>query len=343
MDRDELEERIRGRRPGEGFRRGSAPDEAFPEEGSRSGGYVPFQPEPEDALAAREAAEQPTRRVDRFGDEPSRPARDSEPESRAAPPPPVVPPPDEPRYDEPRYQEPYAEPQPEPRQAAYDEQPYFDDEPYGAPEDAYAYPYPDDRRDGGSSALPIIGFAALCVLALAVGAVLAGLFTGEDQVGIPSPTPTAQATQEATPAPSVEATPAPSGSAAPATPEPTDGPVAFPDGARYELHVCGTDEYTPSLDGCVVDGSTNDGDAWVLVVFEDGVGSDQLELELRSGGDPVLPQPERKLLGDVVSCGQTCDGLIYGLVLRGLDPGDYEVTMRRDGSFADRATFTVAG
>ncbi|HEX2141811.1 MAG TPA: hypothetical protein VHK28_05970, partial [Candidatus Limnocylindria bacterium] len=33
MDRDELEERIRGRRPGEGFRRGSAPDEAFPEEG----------------------------------------------------------------------------------------------------------------------------------------------------------------------------------------------------------------------------------------------------------------------------------------------------------------------
>ena len=50
MDREELEERIRGRRPGDsGFRRGSPVEDA-----SGAGGYVPFQPEPEDALAARE-------------------------------------------------------------------------------------------------------------------------------------------------------------------------------------------------------------------------------------------------------------------------------------------------
>jgi hypothetical protein len=337
MDRDELEERIRGRRPGDGFRRGSVADE--PDAGRRPG-YVPFSPEPEDQLAVREAGEQPTRHVDRLGEEaPVTRAPEPEPDRYRPPVPPVAPEPEpgpeaepEPAYAAPRY----AEPQYEERY------PDYDDEPYGAPEDAYAYPYAEERR-GGSSALPIIGFAALCVLALAVGAILAGIFTGDDDnVGVATPTPTVQATEQATPVPSDAATPAPSGSAAPATPEPTEGPVAFPDGALYELHVCATEGYTPDLDGCQEDGTTNSGDAWILVVFDNGVGDDQLQLVLRSGGSSLVD--DTRELGEIVNCSPTCaHGLIYGLVLRDLDPGEYEVVMRRNGSFADRIGFTVSG
>ncbi len=47
LDREELEERVRGRRPEEApFRRGTEPDP--------SDVYQPFTPEPEDALAVRE-------------------------------------------------------------------------------------------------------------------------------------------------------------------------------------------------------------------------------------------------------------------------------------------------
>src|SRR5688500_16319548 len=65
MDRDELEQRIRTRRPGEGgLRRGTQLDEE--ERTARAGGYVPFVPEPEDSMAVREEEEplQPAANVD---------------------------------------------------------------------------------------------------------------------------------------------------------------------------------------------------------------------------------------------------------------------------------------
>ncbi|HET6379571.1 MAG TPA: hypothetical protein VFH63_00850 [candidate division Zixibacteria bacterium] len=337
LDREELEARIRGRRPSDAFRRGSLADEG-------GGGYLPFTPEPEDRLAVRDPDEQPTRRVDRLANQPAPPVQEpppaheapaehpaepawpQEPQLGAGSRPHAQPQYTEPQYTEPQYEEPYA----------------YDDQPYGAPEDAYAYPYAEERR-GGSSALPIIGFAALCVLALAVGAVLAGIFTGDDGVGLATPTPSVEATPEATPEPTPQATaPPPSASAGPATPEPEDGPVAFPDGAVYELHVCGSNGYTPDLDGCQVDGPTDDGRAWILVVFDNAAGSDRLDLSLRSGGSTLLE--ETRQLGEVVDCSPTCaHGLIYGLVLQGLDPSDYEVVVRRNGEFADRVSFTVGG
>jgi hypothetical protein len=331
MDRDELEERVR-RRPGEGgFRRGQQIDDT-----PAGAGYVPFEPEPEDALAVRpDEAErgQPHLIVDAEDEtDQIQPAPAPREPAYVPPPPPAA---AEPAYEQPEYEEPeYEEP-------AGD----YDDRAYGEPEDAYAYPYAaaDERRGGGGggNALPIIGFVVLCVLALAVGAVLAGLIGGEDQVGQATPTPSASSAP-ATDQPTTEPTAVPSETSAPATPEPTDGPVTFADGAVYEVQPCGTYEFTSDLSGCKVDGSTRDnGNVWILVVFDKARGSDDLTLLLRSEGETLNQQ--QTTLGSIVDCSSTCRGLIWGAVYRDLLPGQYELVLRRNGEFADTATFTVGG
>lgn len=339
MDRDELEERVRGRPAGGGFRRGQPIDEAPP-----GSGYVPFTPEPEDALAVRpEPGEQGVY---------TGPPQDVPDETdHYAAVPPVAPPPM--RDVEPQpYEEPYEEPPPPPPPAAAAPVPPlpaeaygddYDDRPYGEPEDAYAYPYPAASRGGGggSSALPVIGFVVLCVLALAVGAVLAGILGGDDGVGQASPTPL-ESTAPATPEPTVEPTPTATSSAPESSSQPTSGPVTFPDGAVYEVQPCGTYEFRPDLSGCLVDGSTRDsGDVWVLVVFDGASGSDTLKLQLKSDGQ-TLDQQE-VVLNSIVSCGNTCNGLIWGAVYRDLLAGDYELVLQRNGEFADSANFAVAG
>jgi hypothetical protein len=356
LDREELEERVR-RRPGENaFRRGgSLEDPGRP-------GYVPFEPEPEDSLAAR-GEEEARRHVDNLPPEPdvTRPVdepirRDwsappsGEPEwpesDREEPPAAVVPPSPaapEPGHQEPAYQEP-----------AYQEPGYppeaYDDTPYGRPEDAYAYPYraADDGRDGGS-ALPIVGFVVLCVLALAVGAVLAGLLGDEEPIGQSSPSPTVAASQEPSQAPSqapsVEASP----SGGEATPGPTDGPVAFDDGALLTIQPCGSNGYrqqavgNPEENACQVDGSTvSDGRIWAFVVFSDAGGSDELQVRLILNGQ--AEDQQEVTIGSVLNdCGANCSGLIYGATYQGLLPGDYRLELYRNGDFADSAAFTVRG
>ncbi len=329
MDRDELEDRVR-RRPGEGgFRRGQQIDET-----PASAGYVPYEPEPEDALAVRPDGGEPGV----YGGPPSSAAEETdeiEPApawaSAAAPPPP------EPRPDERPYQAPVDD---EPYRDAADD---YDDRAYGEAEDAYAYPYAGPAEDGGrraNNSLAIMGFVVLCVLALAVGAVLAGLLS-EEQVGQASPTPatsSAPATEQPTETPSS----APTETGAEATPEPTDGPVTFADGAMYEVEPCGSYEFTADLTGCRVDGSQRDnGNVWILVIFDSAKGSDDVTLQLRSQGETLDSQ--EKTLGDVVNCGNSCRGLIWGAVYRDLQPGQYDLLLRRNGDFADRASFTVGG
>ncbi|HSM37789.1 MAG TPA: hypothetical protein VK838_00515 [Candidatus Limnocylindrales bacterium] len=330
------------RRPGEGpFRRGSQID-ASPEQA----GYVPFQPEPEDALAVRPEGESAVYGGPELTDPDStRPV--TPPQPREAPPqaPPAVARAPETSADPGRWPEPAAPPSPPATEDSFD--PYAadaaDDRPYGEPEDAYAYPYlpPEERGGGGGGgALPIIGFLVLSVLALAVGAVLAGLLGGDNGVGQQSPSPSVASTAPSV-APTQEPTPEPSEPDASATEEPQDGPVAFPDGALYEVQPCGSYDYKRDLSGCVVDGSTrDDGNVWILVVFNKGKGADNLVLELRSGGETLDRQ--EKELGSVVNC-DTCSGLIWGAIYRDLLPGDYQLVLRRNGDFADRATFTVGG
>jgi hypothetical protein len=338
MDRNELEERIRTRKPGEGgLRRGTPLNED--ERPAQSGGYVPFVPEPEDAMAVREEeSAEPASNVDNTPpdfDWPTEDATNAAPNAA------------ETRY-EPAYRPPaqadapvappaYHEPAEVYERAAGPE----DEEPYGAPEDAYPYTYAggDDGRRRGSSALPIFGFILLAALALGVGAVLASMLGGNGATGQSSSTPSAEASVAVSVEPTVEPTDVPSDQAS-ATPEPTDGPITFPDGAVITVQPCATQEM--SFGGCIEDGSViSDPTMWVWIGFEDARGSDTFVLTLRSEGQTIDQQ--EKVLGSVLDCPGTCTGYLIGAAYRGLEPGDYELIVRRDDDFADAATFTVEG
>jgi hypothetical protein len=357
MDRAELEERVRHRRPGDpAMRRGRSPgDEVAP------AGYVPFEPEPEDVNAIREEeGGQPVQHVDHtppnFDERP--PSVHQEPhDDRAAAAaaaaaagyaaasahePPPAPYQVEPEYEaanEPNsyHADPYGPPH---AAATYGEAP-IDEAPYVAPEDAYPYPYPadDGGRRGGSGALPIIGFILLGVLALGVGAALATLLGGNGGVGEASPTPSAAVSVAPSGGPSSQPT-GPASEPPNATPEPTDGPVTFPDGAVITVQACGTADM--SFDGCRVDGSTIRGRLmWVWIGFNRADGSDTITLTLRSDGQTIDQQ--EKVLGQVVGCPGSCSGYLIGAAYRGLDPGQYELVVRRNDDFADSATFRVQG
>lgn len=325
MDRDELDQKIRQRRPGEGsLRRGTPLDEVAA--GARSPGYVPFAPEPEDAMALREPdLDEQAANVDHTSADFDRPLQGPPPADEA--PEPYQPPPDEPPPYEP---EAYAQAE--------------DQAPYGAPEDAYPYPARasaarDGRGRGGSSALPIIGFIVLCVLALGVGAVLAGILGGNGVVGQATATPSVTETGQASVEPSAEASGSTTGQSS-ATPEPTDGPITFADGAIIRVQPCASQAM--SFDGCDQDGSTITRDTmWVWIGFDDARGSDTLILTLQSEGQTVDQQ--EKELGDVLECPGSCSGYLIGAAYRGLDPGEYQLIVRRNDDFADSATFTVEG
>ena len=347
MDRDELEERIRTRRPGEGgLRRGTPLDED--ERATHAGGYVPFVPEPEDAKAVREEEEpdQPAPNVDNTPSGFDWPREDVEDHQIAEPQPRS-----EPRADA------YVRPEPEVAQPAEEEELYddampdeapYDDEPYGAPEDAYPYPYQagGDGRRRGPGVLPILGFIFLCVLALGIGAAMAGILAGGG-IGRSTATPSASQSIPATQEPSIGQTSSPPDHAS-ATPEPTDGPITFPDGAQLAIQPCGSSDFEddavgrPETDACKEDSSSIEGgEVWAFVVFADTAGSDTLTVQLLEN-DQVLNEQELTI-DDVLDCGSSCNGLIYGAHYAGLFPGDYQLILERDGEFADSATFTVEG
>jgi hypothetical protein len=104
------------------------------------------------------------------------------------------------------------------------------------------------------------------------------------------------------------------------------------------------------FEGCFEDGTTTSGDAiWAWMGFacapdaenpRCASGSDTVVLQLLSDGT-VVDQQER-VLGDVLSCPDRCNGyMIQGY--SGLAPGQYEFVLERNGEFADRAAFTIEG
>jgi hypothetical protein len=328
MDRDALEERLRMRRPGDrAFRRGGPIAE-------RPEAYEPFAHEPEDHLAVRPETPAPaaTPHIDDTPegfDEAAVAATSTawpRQEWQAEAPEPEPPPPPAQPYSE----EPYQPYQGEPYEPAYDAQ-----------EESYA-PVPpprDGRPRGGSTALPIVGFVALSVLAVGVGVALSGILTG-GATGRASPTPLASA------APSIEATSKPTAQptgsgGATATPEPTDGPITFPDGATAEVQPCATSDM--GFDGCVVDGTTlRKGSVWIWLGFDDARADDLFEIRLLSAGQTLNVQ-EKDALNDELAgdCPSVCGGYLIGAAYANLEPGEYQVVLRRNGDFADSATFTV--
>jgi len=342
MDRQELDARIRQRRPGDNRLRRGTP---FDGGDAPVPGYVPFEPDPDDALAVREAGQQDQPHVDNTA--PDFDERAAEAARPLPPPPPVEPagytsapypdeqepedayvPPPQPTWEQPQYAD---EPQP--------------DEPYGAPDDAYPYAWEaaEEPRRGGGGMLPILGFAALAVLALGVGAALAGIFTGGVANASATPTPSVAATTST--APSVTESPTESGASP--TPEPTDGPVTFPDGAELSIQMCGSSGFhnsaigRPEENACEVDGSSVEGgDVWAVVVFAKAGGDDTLTVQLMENGQGQNEQ-EFTIRSKLDTCGASCNGLLYGAQYTDLLSGDYKVVLQRNGEFADSATFTV--
>ena len=235
-----------------------------------------------------------------------------------------------------------AEPPQAPRaeQVAEPEQPFEPSQPYD-PEEPYDYRYrpPDEdwgRRGSGMSPLAIGGFVLLGVLAIGVGAFIAGLFGGGAAVESPTSSPTVSIAPSTTLEPSL---PPSSGPSLPApTPGPSSGsPVTFPDGFSARTEPCA--EEPSSQEGCNSSGATvSGGSVWVWVGFRKGNNSDVLSVSVidaagTSVGDGSLA------LGSL-DCGDSCSG--WGRFrFNSLAVGNYTIEVRRNGQLAAEASFTV--
>jgi hypothetical protein len=363
LDRDELEGRLRGRRPTDSpYRRGSFV-------GDPDAGFDQFEPQPEDALAVRRepTAERPAPRQDHFDDaapraetpfgtspaaaagaasapvEPAEAAparrwpreaphrteepRDTEPrpygESLNQPAPSYEPPA---RHDD-RDAAPASVPPPAYPPPEPDEEPYYD---YGTDYD-YEQPYYTEERRGGGPWL-IVGIIGLGLVALLGGVLLSGLFGGGPGVARDTPSPTAASTPSSTTGPDQTASPVP-------TTEASAGPPGtFADGFTATVQPCGSADMNP--DGCVQDGRTVSGDTvWVWAGFKKGTGSDVVGVTLVDPATDEEIQDASLELSDI-NCAKICNGYI-NFKFSGLSAGDYVLRVTRNGTFAAEAPFTV--
>lgn len=233
------------------------------------------------------------------------------------PPPPVVPPPPVDRLDDP-------------------EQPYDPAEPYD-----YGYPPANDdwgRRGSGMSPLAIGGFVLLGILAIGVGAVMAGLFSGGVAVESPSPTPQISAAASFTPGQSAAA------STEPSLPGPTPiasgaTPVPLPDGFSARTEPCA--EEPTSQDGCNSSGATvSSGSVWVWIGFRKGNDADVLSVTVVNAGGTSVGDGSLAL--GSIGCGASCNGWAR-FRFNGLAVGNYTIKVERNDAPVAEAAFTVTG
>ena len=224
-----------------------------------------------------------------------------------------------------------------------DEEGWPADEPYYVPADDGG----GERR--GSSALPIIGFVALGVIALLVGVFFSNLTGGNPQVGQVTPTPTASGTPAASP--TASDTPIASTSANPSVsgqPNASEGPpITFPDGFVARTEPCVTQ---PNSKGCDADGATNSGDLWVYINFESGRREDVIGMRILDASGAVVTDASIELAGlpgGGCPANAPCNGWLlfpgFGTPYSGLEPGEYRIRINRNGLPAAEASFTVTG
>lgn len=336
MDRDELQDRIRARRSGaDPYRRGGMPDEG-------TGGYQRFEPEPDDSRAQRAQGSNERRRdaledaataardgaVARAGagaaasSAPERPDitrdRDDWMDRPAAPASAPITPTEDPQHVD-----------------NYDETAYDDSQPY-------EYDEWDDgreRRSSGAGAFAILGFLALGVLALFGGAVLAGVFNGDPNVGGVDPTLSPSASVQASVAPSGDASVAPSVdvSAAPSGAPPASGePIVFPDGFAAETQPCLPG--SADLDGCDSNGVANAGAVDMWIGFSNGRPDDVVGVTLIGPDGSNISDGSIELAD--INCVAPCGGYTR-FPFSGLGPGRYEVQITRNGDPAAETSFEV--
>ena len=221
---------------------------------------------------------------------------------------------------------------------------------WSAPDEAYAaeetggsdYRYRDprderDRRGSGMSPLAIGGFVLLGVLAIGVGAVMAGLFSGGVANGSPSPSPSSSTSPSVSLGPSV----APSGGpSAPASLTPTATPIPVPDQFTAQTQPCA--EQPASQDGCGSSGATvNGGTVWVWIGWRKGSDADTLGVTIEDTTGATVGTGSLALSSiGANGCGASCNGWAR-FKFGGLDPGDYTIRIDRGGVQVAESTFTV--
>jgi hypothetical protein len=212
---------------------------------------------------------------------------------------------------------------------------HFDDDAYETPDPRYYYET-EERREGiGIGA--VLGIAALGVLALFVGIMLAGVFGGDDGVGqgVSSPSQSVAATDvpsevpTASVAPSATATPAASAS-------PSGGEFTFPDGFTAEAQPCAN---PPNSADCGSSGARNNGNVWIVVSFRNGTASDVVSATVEQADGTQVPGGGSIALADI-NCGDSCNGYTY-FQFQNLEDGTYTVHVTRNGEAAGETGFTV--
>jgi hypothetical protein len=357
LDREELQDRIRTHRPGDAaFRRGSQVGGG--EQGSST--YRPYQPEPEDELVlpGGSVEEGGAARVDNTApnfDEPPPPIVPTAIE------PPAVEPPVEPDVAAPAASPPVVagkrprrEPQPAPWKAPPPPPPVesFEAPPpqWSAPEEPYAGE-PDgagygnrgsgdewNRRGSGMGPLAIGGFVLLGVLAIGVGAFMAGLFSSGTAVGSPSPTPLLSTLPSASAAASLQPS---TGASVPASVGQTATPTAIADGFTAQTQPCA--EQPASQDGCASSGATvSGGTVWVWVGWHKGSDADSLGVKIEDAAGATVGTGGPLALSSIGKngCGASCNGWAR-FKFGGLAPGDYTIRIDRNGVQVAQASFTV--
>ena len=183
--------------------------------------------------------------------------------------------------------------------------------------------------------LAIGGFVLLGVLAIGVGAFMAGLFSGGAAIGSPTPTPLASIA----PSPSVEASIEPSTApSVPASIGSSATPIPVTDDFTARTEPCA--EQPASADGCSSSGATVDGGSvWVWVGWRNGSDADTLGVGIVDATGATVGTGSFPL-SRLPSCADGCNGYAR-FKFGGLDPGDYTIRVDRNGEQVAEATFTV--
>jgi hypothetical protein len=221
-------------------------------------------------------------------------------------------------------------------QAEPPEQPYDPAEPYD-----YRYPPAEeqwDRRGSGVGPLAIGGFVLLGILAIGVGAFMSGIFSGG--VALESPSATPLVSTAPSQAASLEPSVPPSQSVA--TPNPSGGPVVFPDGFTARTEPCAQEP--SSDDGCNSSGATiSSGSVWVWVGWRKGSDADTIGATIVDAAGTAVADGHIPLSSIGTSgCGSSCNGWAR-FSFSGLAVGNYTIKVDRNGTLAAQATFTVTG
>jgi hypothetical protein len=237
---------------------------------------------------------------------------------------------------EPRHEAPAA-PAPEPTAApAAEVIDRFDDDAYDEPDPRYYYE--TEERSGGIGIGAVLGIAALGVLALFVGIMLSGVFSGDDGVGQATPSQSAAVvtpSDDLSAAPSQSAGASASSSAAPSA-SPSGGPQTFPDGFVADAQPCANPPNSPD---CGSSGARNNGNVWIVVSFENGTASDVVGATVEQADGTAVAGGGSLPLADI-GCASSCKGYTY-FAFQNLENGTYTVSVTRNGEAASETGFTV--